>query len=120
MKHLKSYKLFESIPSEMSEDIKDILLELNDGRKAKANISYLSKIGYYVIFQLKDGENYEGFDFKDIEEYVFRIKEYLGNGYRGCSVLFCDEFERDSIDLDNLEILNSLHGKKINNFVIYI
>ena len=81
MRYLKSYKLFESIYSELVADIEDILLELTD-----YNIEYsTSHLKYYkdgikgencFRVYIKDNQN-RFFGLEDIMDVLLRIKDYL-------------------------------------------
>jgi len=89
MKHIKTYKVFES--NETEQDLKDILLELQDE-------------GYIVIHNddvllavtgepsenptksiwVKDSNNpsySKGLDWEELRDYALRIKDYLGDRY---------------------------------------
>ena len=81
MRYLKSYKLFESMSSELVADIEDILLELTD-----YNIEYsTSHLKYYkdgikgedcFRVYIKDNQN-RFFGLEDIMDVLLRIKDYL-------------------------------------------
>ena len=81
MRYLKSYKLFESMSSELVADIEDILLELTD-----YNIEYsTSHLKYYKDgikgencfgVYIKDNQN-RFFGLEDIMDVLLRIKDYL-------------------------------------------
>ena len=88
MKHLKPYKLFESIDT-IINDFNDILLELNDEnfnvRVKKGDHHALSKCVEIIIS--KDGGNFDfwternigeltPFTFGDVKEYLIRVLEY--------------------------------------------
>lgn len=81
MKYLKSYKLFESIDTNIKSDIEDIVIELTD-----CEIYYdISDRKYWkngtnseeaLIIYLRDNQN-RFFTIKDIEDVLLRLKEYL-------------------------------------------
>ena len=81
MRYLKSYKLFESMSSELVADIEDILLELTDYQ-----IEYsVTELKYYKdgikgedclrVF-IKDNQD-RFFRLEDIMDVLLRIKDYL-------------------------------------------
>ena len=110
--------------SELStiRDIQDICLELTDGGRIDVKVVETSgKFKTYVIFNLINHLDYDGFLFGDISEYVFRIKDFLGDSYKSSSVLFVDSFsERVNIDLDDKSDLRKLNNNEIKNFVIHL
>ena len=81
MKYLKSYKLFESIDTNIKSDIEDIVIELTD-----CEIYYdISDSKYWkngtnseeaLIIYLRDNQN-RFFTIKDIEDVLLRLKDYL-------------------------------------------
>lgn len=95
MKFIKTYKTFESndINNDIIQDIYDILLELNDENRIVANLKE-SGNRKYISFFLKDRLNCDGFLFDEIDEYVFRLKDYLNNNFRQCSVLLVRDKNR--------------------------
>lgn len=81
MKHLRRYN--ESIVTDVKRECDDILLELNDiGIKSSVNINNWGNVVtsdcphlHWVAIQLW-GNKF--FQFKDIEEVVYRLCDYLG------------------------------------------
>ena len=81
MKHLKSYKLFESISTDIKADIEDMLLELTDYQ-----IEYnVTELKYYkdgikgedcLRVYIKDNQD-RFFRLEDIMDVLLRIKDYL-------------------------------------------
>lgn len=81
MKHLQTYKLFESIDAEIKSNIEDIALELTD-----CEIYYeISARKYWknnitpeeaLIIYLRHNKN-RFFTIKDIEDVILRLKDYL-------------------------------------------
>jgi len=81
MKHLKSYKLFESVSADIKDDIEDILLELTD-----YHIEYsVTELKYYkdgikgedcLRVYIKDNQD-RFFRLEDIMDVLLRIKDYL-------------------------------------------
>lgn len=53
MKHLKTYKLFESIDNNIKSDIEDILLDINDEMYWKAKC-WSEEYGWIVIIEIVD------------------------------------------------------------------
>lgn len=130
MRRLKTYKAFESTyehNDEILKDIQDIIIELNDSGRISAKVFTSQKFGTYVGFFVKDTHDMEGFYFDEIEDYVFRIKDYLGTRYRECSALFQDQYDnmdhsidRELLDLDNPKTLDSIRKREIKNLIIQI
>ena len=87
MKHLKSYKVFESIETE--QDLKDILLELQDeGYKVIHNddvmLGVTGEPGNIKAIWVRDVSNPSycvGKDWSELKDYALRIKDYLGDKY---------------------------------------
>ena len=81
MKHLKPYKLFESVSADIKDDIEDILLELTD-----YHIEYsITELKYYkdgikgedcLRVYIKDNQD-RFFRLEDIMDVLLRIKDYL-------------------------------------------
>ena len=81
MKHLKSYKLFESVSADIKSDIEDMLLELTD-----YHIEYsVTELKYYkdgikgedcLRVYIKDNQD-RFFRLEDIMDVLLRIKDYL-------------------------------------------
>lgn len=85
MKHLKTYKIFESTESNIKEDIKDIFLELEDaGFDVKVDTRWLrtfnteEHIGYLVKIKIASilGD-VKTFLLEDVYEYILTCKSYL-------------------------------------------
>lgn len=83
---LKSFKTFETVESkltsEISEDIKDILLELHDeGFFISKDVTDIKKVGNKlcedVIEIVIDKDSKESFSFTDIEDYIRRLIDYM-------------------------------------------
>ena len=136
MEYLKTYKLFETNTFEIS-DIKDILLELEYSR-VKFDIQTTSgKFKTYIGFYLKDFNDFNGFYFNEISDCVFRLKDYLGDNMKSCSVLLVEDKEflphqrkiiplhlgglsrKDEIKHES-KIINLLDGKPIENLIIQL
>jgi hypothetical protein len=130
LKYLKKYKIFESdvIPQDMVDDIRDILIDLEDGGRIKTSISSTSgKYKKYIAFYLSDHMDYDGFLFEEISYYFFWLKKYLGDDFKSCSVIFKDPNKnkknrgRVNLDLNNEEeLIKKLKGEPIENLIIEI
>ncbi len=134
MKFIKTYKIFENkeiIPKDMVDDIRDILIDLEDGERISTSVNSTIKYRKYVAFYLKDHLDYDGFLFDEISYYVFWLKKYLGENYKGCSVLLVRDKNRYgvggnriNINLDDeaeVETLKDLPlGNRIENLIIDI
>lgn len=126
MKHL--IKFNEMYDSSIIRDIQDICLELTDDGRIGASVETTSgKFKTYVIFGLSHHEFLsDGFKFEDISEYVFRIKDFLGDNYKSSSVSFSSAvgkhqaFDRINVNLDSKSDLQKLEDNEIRNFVIQL
>jgi hypothetical protein len=124
MKYLKRFN--ESDDFDYLKDIEDICLELNDGGKITSKLAITDGMyKTYFSFYLNQ-YNYltDGFLFSEISEYVFRIKYFLGDKYKGNLVYFGDATQLRnpgvSLDLDNENDLYRLENEKISMFVILL
>ena len=116
MRYLKKYKLFESNDIDVREDITEICYELTDGRfdikiydnnefprwghipSSGMNLPFLELGDNILCINLSDYRDYDGFSFDEIREVILRIIDYLGDRYKGCSVLSVGEYERSNIN----------------------
>lgn len=99
MRYLKSFN--ESFNKEYIDNIKDILLELEDDgyitiiTKGKFDWISENRIDFiYISNQLKP------FEFSDIKDSMLRLKRFLGEDWISCSVLFSNSNSADNIDVD--------------------
>ena len=119
---MRYLKLFESF-DDVKKDIEEICYELTDGRFAVkvydnfpgwGNISgvgvavhpdewKLSAENKIVVISLSDYRDYEGFSFDEVKEVVLRLIDYLGDRYKGCSVLSVGEHERSNINKSEID-----------------
>jgi hypothetical protein len=135
VKYLKRYSQINEINISsdefkvMVEDIRDILLELEDGGRIKTSIETTSgKFKTYIGFYLSNFDDYNGFYFNEVSEYVFRIKDYLGENLKSCSVLLVSDkdvmdntINRTQIDITKEESTSRmLDGLPIENLIIQI
>ena len=112
MKNILDYKLFENF-KDIKQDIMDICLDITDYNEF--SVSVLNS--YIAICKVHD-PRYDGFSIDDedeLREVLFRIKDYLGGLYNGCSVLYVGESEREFIDLSE----EGISDDRISNIVIY-
>jgi len=135
MKYLKRYSQINEVNINsdefrtMVEDIRDILLELEDGGRIKTSIeTTYGKFKPYIGFHLSDFYDYDGFYFNEVSEYVFRIGDYLGDNLKSCSVLLVGDkdvmgntLQRTEIDITKEESTSRmLRGLAIENLIIQI
>jgi hypothetical protein len=135
VKYLKSFNKVNELNTnsdnfrKIVSDIRDILLELEDGDRIKTTIETTSgKFKTYIGFYLSNFDDYNGFYFNEISEYVFRIKDYLGDNLKSCSALLVGDkdtmdhtINRIELDLNREDrVVNLLEGLPIENLVIQI
>jgi hypothetical protein len=116
LKFIKTYKIFENkeiIPKDMVDDIRDILIDLEDGGRI-STIVFSGKYRKYVTFYLKDHLDYDGFLFDEISYYVFWLKKYLGENYKGCSVLLIRDKNRYGVGKTGYYATGRNGGNRIN------
>lgn len=121
MKHLKSYKLFESIDVNIKSDIEDIVIELTDceiyyeiaDRKYWKNNTTSEEA---VIIYLRDNQK-RFFTLKDIEEVLFRLKDYLKDTDYSIDISIPDSDDFLSFD----EFIKEFSGEELYhiNIIIY-
>ncbi len=116
MRHLKTYKIFESNDINVREDLTEICYELTDGRfdikiydgpefpgwgnipGSGTNLPHIERGDKILCINLSDYRDYDGFSFDEVREVILRVVDYLGDGYKGCSVLSVGEHERSNIN----------------------
>jgi len=85
MKNLKTFKIFESginfreKLSNIEEDIKDILLELIDSGEVRVVFNDPYRNNKYVM--LRTSQSDKSIYWDDVQEYVDRIVDYLGDNF---------------------------------------
>jgi hypothetical protein len=57
-----------------------------------------------------------GFSFSEVREVVLRVVDYLGDGYKGCSVLSVGDHERSNINKS--EIVSHYWTSNLANLII--
>jgi len=133
VKYLKSFYSLNELNINSDEfnqviiDINDILLELEDEARISTSINITGKNRKYkyIGFYLKDHMNYDGFMFSEVSDYVFRLKDYLGDNLRSCSVLFVKNRYgvgrgRITINLNSERDIRKLKESPIENLIIDI
>jgi hypothetical protein len=142
MKHIKSYQIFESLSTEdVREDLTEICYELTDGRfKIKIyddsdfpgwghipgsgmNVPRVERGDKILCIYLSGHKGlglqyYEGFHFDEVREVILRMVDYLGDRYKGCSVLSISENERSSINRREI-VEHKFIGNLTNLIIIY-
>jgi hypothetical protein len=116
MRHLKTYKIFESNDINVREDLTEICYELTDGRfyikiyddsefsgwgnipGSGMNQPHIERGDKILCINLSDYRDYDGFSFDEVREVILRVVDYLGDRYKGCSVLSVGEHERSNIN----------------------
>ncbi len=86
MKHIRKYN--ENIEEKSIQDIKDILLELED-EGFTVNIS--NAIHHNVCLITISRNDDEIFGYYEVEETLLRLKDYIGDNYIGA--IYTSEFE---------------------------
>ena len=139
MKHIKSYQIFESLSTEdVREDITEICYELTDGRfgikiyddsdfpgwghipGSGMNLPHVERDDKILCIYLSDYRDYDGFSFDEVRDVVLRVVDYLGDRYKGCSVLSVGEVMRSSINKKDISMLDKiLIGNLTNLIIIY-
>jgi len=142
MKHIKSYEIFESLSTEdVRSDLTDICYELTDGRfeikiyddpefpgwghipGSGMNLPHIERGDKILCIYLSGNKGlglsyYDGFHFDEVREVILRIVDYLGDGYKGCSVLSPSESERSSINRREI-VEHRFIGNLKNLIIIY-
>ena len=130
---MRYLKLFEEM-SNTDEDLKEICYDLTDDGRFYIKIDvaeifvpgwdHISDSGInlnlkrddkiiYICLSDRDSWNH-GFSFDEVREVILRIIDYLGDRYKGCSVLSVNEHRRsninkvDIIEYNCIDILNLL------------
>ena len=116
MRHIKSYRIFESNDINVREDLTEICYELTDGRfdikiydgpefpgwgnipGSGMNQPHIERGDKILCINLSDYRDYDGFSFDEVREVILRVVDYLGDRYKGCSVLSVGEHERSNIN----------------------
>jgi hypothetical protein len=136
MKHIKSYKIFESSTEDVREDLTEICYELTDDRfgikiyddsdfpgwghipGSGMNLPHVERDDKILCIYLSDYRDYDGFSFDEVREIILRMVDYLGDRYKGCSVLSVGEGMRSSINKKDISSHNWI-GNLTNLIIIY-
>ena len=144
MRYLKTYKIFESLSTEdIREDLTEICYELTDGRfgikiyddsdfpgwghipGTGMNCPRVERDDKILCIYLLNNtgwtdplknNHYHGFSFDEVRDVVLRVVDYLGDRYKGCSVLSVGEHERSSINKS--EIVSHYWTSNLSNLII--
>ena len=120
MRYLKTYKIFESLSTEdVRENLTEICYELTDGRfgikiyddsdfpgwghipGSGMNCPRVERDDKILCIYLSNGDS-RGFSLSEVREVILRVIDYLGDRYKGCSVLSVGENERSSINKSDI------------------
>ena len=136
MRHLKTYKIFESNDINVREDLTEICYELTDGRfdikiygdneftgwgnipGSGMNVPSLVDGDKILFIGLSNYMDYGGFSFDEVREVILRLVDYLGDRYKGCSVLSVGEYERSNINKREI-VEHNWFGNLKNLIIIY-
>ena len=137
MKYLKTYQIFESLSTEdVRKDLTEICYELTDGRfgikiyddsdfpgwghipGTGMNPPRVERDDKILCIYLSNDIESKGFSFDEVREVVLRVVDYLGDRYKGCSVLYLSENERSSINKREIVEHNWI-GNLANLIIIY-
>ena len=120
MRYLKSYKLFESVSTDIKADIEDMLLELTDYQ-----IEYsVTELKYYkdgikgedcLRVYIKDNQN-RFFGLEDIMDVLLRIKDYLKES--DYSIDLGIPNSDDYLDID--DFITEFSGEELYHINIFI
>ena len=137
MRYLKTYKIFESLSTEdIREDLTEICYELTDGRfgikiyddsdfpgwghipGTGMNAPRVERDDKILCIYLSDRSplSQNGFSFDEVRDVILRVLDYLGDRYKGCSVLSVGENERSSINKS--EIVSHYWTSNLSNLII--
>jgi hypothetical protein len=136
MKHLKTYKIFESNDINVREDLTEICYELTDGRfgikiyddpdfpgwghipGSGMNLPHVERGDKILCIYLSNDIYRKGFSFDEVREVILRVVDYLGRRYKVCSVLSVSEHERFSINKREI-VEHKFIGNLTNLIIIY-
>ena len=136
MRHIKTYKIFESNDN-VSKNLTEICYELTDGRfgikiydefpgwgsipGSGMNVPHVEPDNKILFIYLSDYRDYDGFSFDEVRETVLRVIDYLidsDNAIKNVSVLSVGEHERSSINRREIVEHNWIGNLK-NLIIIY-
>ena len=71
-----------------------------------------------LFIGLSNYMDYGGFSFDEVREVILRLVDYLGDRYKGCSVLSVGEYERSNINKREI-VEHNWFGNLTNLVIIY-
>ncbi len=141
---MRYLKTFESLSVDtLREDLTEICYELTDGRfgikiyddsdfpgwghipGSGMNVPRVERDDKILCIYLLNNtgwtdplknKHYHGFSFDEVREVVLRVVDYLGDRYKGCSVLSVGEHERSNINKS--EIVSHYWTSNLANLII--
>jgi len=120
------FDFYQGIPSLNIDDIRDICLDITDSGRFTTSVNKSNDTNYYILINLSNVIDYDGFSFDEVKDVVLRLKNFLGNKYGGCSALIVEEVSRTKLDLNSEESIERLSkiydgvNSSISNLVIWI
>lgn len=122
MKHLKTYKLFES--SNIEADLEDIFLNVKDNHPEEKwyvtmdHYEYEDYYSVYISFGSKNpwDEDYEDevVISKELIECIHRVKDFMNsNGYGRLDVCILFEYESGQPDIDTISLDDLKEGQRL-------
>jgi len=135
MKHIKTYKIFESNDN-VIKNLTEICYELTDGRfgikiyddpdfpgwghipGSGMNLPHVERGDKILCIYLSNDIYRKGFSFDEVREVILRVVDYLGRRYKVCSVLSVSEHERSSINKREI-VEHKFIGNLTNLIIIY-
>jgi hypothetical protein len=82
------------------------------------NVPRVERGDKILCIYLSDYRDYDGFHFDEVREVILRMVDYLGDRYKGCSVLSVGEHERSSINKREV-VEHNWYGNLTNLIIIY-
>lgn len=114
MKYLRKFNEGK-YEDDLKDDIRQIFSDLTDD---KCDIYFNSTKNYILLSNKSHITNY--FRFSDIKDELLRLKDYLGDRWISCAVVFAGDPERIPIDIneDNYDELDDNYPE-ISNLAIF-
>ena len=141
---MRYLKTFESLSVDtLREDLTEICYELTDDGRfgikiyddsdfpgwghipgSGMNVPRVERDDKILCIYLSNHMDYDGFSFDEVREVILRVIDYLGDRYKGCSVLPVGEVKRSNINKSEIvEHRPDLHewwfGNLANLIIIY-
>lgn len=116
MKYLRKFNE-SKYEEDLKDDIRQIFSDLTDD-KCDITISRIDTTNYILLSNKNQITNY--IRFSDIKEELLRLKDYLGDRWIRCGVVFAGDPERIHIDIneDNYDELNNNYPE-ISNLAVF-